>query len=158
MRTFMDSPELYQVELEQIIYFGGEGGLQGRSVNVWVRRGYKGKVWLDPIFRNKEKFEPGAKTEGTEPIKTLASGELPGIEVSHASIHYYWVWQNTLKWDVTSANERQGHLRPIRLKRSPGMLQGFVWGLPTARTISPKEGVKMRRSIKSTSPLGGSKV
>ena len=42
---------------------------------------------MDPIFRNKEKFEPEAKKEGTDLIKTLASGELPGIEVSPASLH-----------------------------------------------------------------------
>ena len=31
---------------------------------------------MDPICRNKENFEPGAKKGGMESIKTLASGEL----------------------------------------------------------------------------------
>lgn len=80
MRTFTDSPKLYQAELEQM-----KCGLE------LLARGTK-RVQRESLIGSKMKEQEqrklGARGEESskEPIKTLASGKLPGIEVSLACI------------------------------------------------------------------------
>ena len=56
--------------------------LRGKKCTSGYEEGTRGKCDWFQYCGTKKTFSQGLKTEGTEPIKSLASGELPGIDVS----------------------------------------------------------------------------